>query len=394
MRAPRWIGPLLMILAGMVGAAELPSELKLAVGETLLLSVDLKRAALGNGRIVSLTTPETGQLLLIGETPGTTTAQLWLRDGSRRLLRITVESQGLEGMLEQVTALLPPDSGVSAQIAGGHIILQGERVSAEAQRRVADVAAMFPGRVLDFVGQAGWEAMIRMDVRLVEVRRDKVRQLGIGWNAQTAGPVISMQAGDGEGLSVDASLGSVLESRLNLLQQQGMAFVVAEPSLNCRSGGIARFVSGGEVPIPVTDGLGATDVQYKEYGVILEIRPRADRSGAIHAEVDVELSQLDASVRVGDFPGFVKRRTSTAFNVIAGETVALAGLVARERSKDRQGLPGLSALPAAGWLFGSTRRQSRESELLVLITPRLAVTQDQQSAIQRAGHLIEAGEVR
>jgi pilus assembly protein CpaC len=141
----------------------------------------------------------------------------------------------------------------------------------------------------------------------------------------------------------------------------------------------------------VTDGLGATDVQYKEYGVILEIRPRADRSGAVYADVEVELSQLDSSVRVGDFPGFVKRRTSTAINVLAGETVALAGLVAKERSRDRQGLPGLSSLPAAGWLFSSTRRQSRESELIVLITPRLLGAADQQGLIKRADTLMEAG---
>lgn len=154
---------------------------------------------------------------------------------------------------------------------------------------------------------------------------------------------------------------------------------------------MARFVSGGEVPIPVTDGLGATDVQYKEYGVILQIKPRADSGGAIFAEVEVELSQLDASVRVGAFPGFVKRRTSTAINVLAGETVAISGLVAKERSRDRQGLPGLSSVPAAGWLFGSTRRQSRESELIVLITPRLAGPADQQSRVHRAAELTDAG---
>ena len=128
--------------------------------------------------------------------------------------------------------------------------------------------------------------------------------------------------------------------------------------------------------------------------MILEIRPRADRSGAVYADVEVELSQLDSSVRVGDFPGFVKRRTSTAINVLAGETVALAGLVSRERSRDRQGLPGLSSLPAAGWLFSSTRRQARESELIVLITPRLFGATDQQTQIHRADTLIESSESR
>jgi pilus assembly protein CpaC len=385
----------LLLLSGFARAEDLPVEVKLSVGESRLLSADLKRAALGNGKVVSLATPEKGQLLLFGEAAGTTTAQLWMRDGSRRSMRITVSEQGLDDLLSQVQALLQPDGGVSARIAGGHILLQGDRVASDSQQRAADVAGLFPGRVLNFVGQAGWEAMVQMDVKLVEVRRDQVKQLGLGWNSQAQGPLVNLTAGSGaDGFSFNASIASALQSRLDLLQQKGMAFVVAQPTLSCRSGGVARFVSGGEVPIPISDGLGATDVQYKEYGVILEIRPRADRSGAVYADVEVELSQLDSSIRVGDFPGFVKRRTSTAINVLAGETVALAGLVSRERSRDRQGLPGLSSLPAAGWLFSSTRRQSRESELIVLITPRLLGRADQQTQIDRADALIDSGEPR
>jgi pilus assembly protein CpaC len=392
MRTLYWLSALLLVPAAHVQSEELPAEVRLSVGESRVLSADLKRAALGNGRIVSLATPEKGQLLLFGESAGTTTAQLWLRDGSRRSLRILVSEQGLEDLLQQVQALLRPEGGVTARIAGGHILLQGERVASDEQQRAAAVAALFPGRVLDFVGPSGWESMVQMDVKLVEVRRDQVQQLGLGWNSQAQGPFLSATAGNGSGFSLNASLASVLQSRLDLLQQKGMAFVVAEPTLSCKSGGVARFVSGGEVPIPVTDGLGATDVQYKEYGMILEIRPRTDRSGAVYAEVEVELSQLDSSVRVGDFPGFVKRRTSTAINLLSGETVALAGLVSRERNRDRQGLPGLSSLPAAGRLFSSTRQHSRESELIVLITPRLLAAGDQQQQIDRSRSLIESGE--
>jgi pilus assembly protein CpaC len=395
MRTFRLLVVAALLLACNARAQQPPEEIRLSVGESRLLTADLKRAALGTGKIVSLATPEKGQLLLFGEAAGTTTAELWLRDGSRRSLRVIVSEQGLDDMLLQVQALLQPGSAVSARIAGGRILLQGERVSSEELKRADEVAALFPGRVLNFVGSSGWEAMVQMEVRLVEVRRDQMRQLGIGWNAQAQGPRATLSAGAGTaGFQLNASIASLLDSRIDLLQQKGMAFVVAEPTLSCRSGGVAKFISGGEVPIPVTDGLGATDVQYKEYGVILEIRPRTDRSGAVYAEVDVELSQLDSSVRVGDFPGFIKRRTSTAINVLAGETVAISGLVARERSRDRQGLPGLSSLPAAGWLFSSSRRQSRESELVVLITPRVLASGDQASQLARASALVEEGGAR
>jgi len=129
-------------------------------------------------------------------------------------------------------------------------------------------------------------------------------------------------------------------------------------------------VAGGEIPIPVTDGLGSTDVQYKEYGVILELRPRADSSGGIYAEIEAELSQVDESIRVQSFPGFLKRRSSTAVNVRAGETVIIAGLLSLERGRDRQSVPGLSRVPVAGGLFSSRQKRSRQTELLVLITPR------------------------
>ncbi len=372
--------------------AELPDEVSLSVGESLLLVADLRRAALGSGKVLSIATPERGQLLLFGEAAGRTTAQLWLRDGTRHVLQITVTEQDLAGRLAQVRGLLAGVENVSARINGGFVLLEGERVSADDLARAAEVAALFPGQVLNFVGRSGWESMVQMQVRLIEVRRDQLQQLGLSWNSDAAGPAVSITAGGGAGaLAARAAVATVLQSRVDLLQQRGLAYTVAEPMLSCRSGGVARFVSGGEVPIPVTDGLGSTDVQYKEYGVILEVRPRADRSGAIYADIDIEMSQMDASVRVGDFPGFVKRRTTTAFNAQAGETIAIAGLVSHERSRDRSGMPGLSAIPALGALFRTSRRLDRETELLVLITPRISDADGQQALLDRAGELDEAG---
>jgi pilus assembly protein CpaC len=357
-----------------IGAAngiELPEVVTMAVGDSRVLFVDIKRVALGRGNVVSISTPERGQLLLMGEGAGDTTAQLWLRDGSQRRLRIVVTQQDLHARLQQVNHLLSDTPSVTARIAADRILLEGGRASARDQERAASVAALFPGLVLDFVGKMGWEAMVQMDVRIVEVRRDQLRQLGLRWESDATGPTATLRLGTAASGGVAASVLTTLGSRIDLLQQRGLAQTVAEPTLSCLSGGVARFVSGGEIPIPVTDGLGGTDVQYKEYGVILEVRPRAEVNGNIYAEVDVELSQIDSSVRVQDFPGFIKRQSSTAINVQTGETIAIAGLVARERSRDRQGIPGLGRLPVAGALFSSKRTQERQTELLVLITPHL-----------------------
>jgi pilus assembly protein CpaC len=391
-----------LLMTGVVEAkaAPLPDTITLSVGDSRVLLADIRRAAVGSGSVVSFSTPERGQLLLLGEGVGRTTAQLWLRDGSLHVLRIIVNEQDLEGRLDEVRKLLTGIAGVSAQIVGDRIVLEGNRVSEADQRRASEVAALFPAVVLDFVGRLAWEAMIQLDVRIVEVRRDQLRQLGLRWDPVADGPQVSIQAGSGQGVRINASLSSTLSSRIDLLQQRGLAQTVAEPTLSCRSGGTARFISGGEVPIPVTDGLGAIDVQYKEYGVILEVRPRAEANGGIYAEVDVELSQIDSSLRVRDYPGFIKRRTSSAINAQAGETIAIAGLLARETSRDRQGIPGLADLPVGSGLFSSTRRQNRQTELVVLITPRRFesglenpshVGPDQQGLLQRANDLGVAG---
>jgi pilus assembly protein CpaC len=399
----RWLaGPVLVLLPILVAHAELPTEIALNVGDSRVVLVDLKRAALGNGNIVSLSTPERGQLLILGERAGTTTAQLWMRDGTRQAVRIVVSEADLEGVLAEVQRLLEGTPTVTARVAGGRILLEGAMASEHDRRRAAGIGSLFPGKVLDFVGQIGWEAMVQMDVRIVEIRRDQLRQLGIRWPVDAAGPEVSISVGPGPD-SASISLRSSLASRIDLLEQRGLARTIAEPTLSCRSGGSARFIAGGEIPLPVTDALGATDVQYKEYGVILELRPQADPGGTISAEVDVELSQLDASVRVRDFPGFIKRRSSTAINSRSGETIVIAGLLASEFSTDRQGLPGLGRLPAAGRLFSSTRRQQRQTELLVMITPRslapdapgsAAAVKRQGEMLQRAEQLVTTDEVR
>ena len=369
-----------------IHAAEaLPQELTLTVGDTQLLFADVQRMAVGNGRLLSVSTPERGQLLLLAEGAGTTTLQVWLRDGHRQRIRVVVSELDLDLRLEQVKRLLEGTHNISARIAGNRIVLEGFRVNDADQARANLIAESYPGLVLNFIGKLGWEAMIQMDVRIVEVRRDQVRDLGLRWDTALPGPTAGIALGQVAGApAATFAFASQIAARIDVLQRQGLAETVAEPMLSCRSGGVARFVSGGEVPIPVLDGLGSADVQYKEYGVILEVRPKADASGTIYAEVDAELSQIDDSVRVQSFPGFIKRRSATAVNLRAGETLVIAGLLARERGHDRQSIPGFGRLPIAGALFSTRHRLARQTELLVLITPRLVTEAGQRDQVEAA----------
>ncbi|MEY4761404.1 MAG: pilus assembly protein CpaC [Pseudomonadota bacterium] len=390
-----WIGQGLLawvtlLSGGFVFAEPLPQTLDLSVGETHLLSADVQRVAVGNGKLLSVSSPERGQLLLLAEGPGTTTLQLWLRDGQRQRIRVAIGAMDLDWRLEQVRHLLEGTRNVTARIAGMHIVLEGEQVSDADLARAAAIADSQAGVVLNFVGKLTWAPMIQMDVRILEVRRDQLRDLGLRWDSAAAGPSVGAKLG--RGASASFAMSSQLASRLELLQQRGLAETIARPTLSCRSGGSARFVSGGEVPIPVSDGLGTLNVQYKEYGVILEVRPQADASGAIHAEIDTELSQIDDSVRVQNFPGFVKRRSATAVNLRDGETLVIAGLLARERGRNKHAVPGLGDLPVAGALFSTTHRLERQTELLVIITPRITDATKQGVELARGAEL-ESGDV-
>ena len=370
--------------ASSAGAQEaLPARLQMFVGESRILNVNVRRVAVGNGRVLSVSTPTRGEMLLLAEGPGVSSVELWLDGGSRRHIDVTVADSDVQVRLDQVRHLLQATPRIASRIVGPQIVLEGDSLSENERERAANVAATVPG-VLDFTGRQAWEPMIEFDVRIVEIRRDQLSELGLRWDDSAAGPsagVVLGQPTDVTGIPPGVTapgaffgLATQLGSRINLLQRRGLARTLAEPRLTCRSGAVARFVAGGEIPLPVADGLGATDVEYKEYGIILEVRPRVDGSGAVVAEVSAELSQIDEAVRVQNFPGFLKRHTSTAVNLRPGETLVLAGLMMQESALDRRGVPGLSRVPLAGGMFRSKHVSDRETELLILLRPRTVST--------------------
>ena len=158
---------------------------------------------------------------------------------------------------------------------------------------------------------------------------------------------------------------------VDLLVQSGDAAVLAEPRLSCRSGGSARFVAGGELPIPVIGANGSASVQFKEYGVRFEVSPTVNDEGVISASLLAEISSINPEVTVRSVPGLRKQSAVTEVNLREGETLVIAGMVSNEISGSVDKIPGLGDLPILGKLFRSRRFQNRETELIVLITPYL-----------------------
>lgn len=410
--------PLLAIHFGAVAghaAESVPQSLQLSVGDSFPLTLHARRLLLGNSRLLSVLRPSADQILLIGQAPGVTSLRVWDAQNVEHRISVSVTALDLRQVLAQAQSLLQNITGLQQRIVGDHVIIDGAPPDQAARDRVQQVAALFPGAIVNLVGKVGWEQTVLMDVRIVELRSLSWRDVGIRWQEDIAGPRIAAAAniaGDAHlrnttGLadlsatqlaalparagaaSIYFGIASSLDSRLRLLEQHGEASLLAEPVLSCRSGGSAHFVSGGEIPLPVVNGLGSSNIEYKEYGVILDLQPVVGADGAIFAKIDTELSQLDPSQAVLGVPALLKRRSVTEVNLRAGETLVIAGLTTRARANGSQGLPGLSRKRAAA-LFGETTRRDERTELAIFITAQVIQAQSGTAPVADAASLNRA----
>jgi pilus assembly protein CpaC len=152
---------------------------------------------------------------------------------------------------------------------------------------------------------------------------------------------------------------------------RGKAWVLAQPKLSAKSGSNATFLVGGEVPIVVPSVLGQTQIEYKEYGIRLNINPTVNSSNQVNTSIMAEVSRIDPSVSVQGVPGFLTRRVETELNVNADQTIVISGLLDREASKAVDKMPLLGDIPVLGKLFRSDGFRGNKTELVIFVTPRI-----------------------
>ena len=409
-------------------ASTLEQETTLRVGETFVVAErGLKRIALGNGKILSAKRLERDQVLLMALQPGSTSLHLWYHDGTERRVLVQVHSGDEEQLLKDVRLWLGKSTHIETRVIGGKVVLEGRARNVQEAQKVKELAQRSP-LIMNLVQQAGVEQMIAMEVRFLEVKKSALENIGVNWQKSTAGPLFGV-VGDmrtnsrfrpASSGSIDASgapnltsnlpgttsepllskvspfamyfgLQSTLASAINLMEQKGDAIVLAEPILSCRSGGAARFLAGGEIPLPTTSPLGASSVQFKPYGIKFEISPTLTESGSISARVMTELSTLDPAIKVGDLPAFLSRQTETEVNLNEGETLVISGLISEDKSKTLDKMPGLGNIPVLGKLFSSRDFRERRSEMVVFVTPRFIspTSELNRSLTDRATHSLD-----
>jgi len=332
-------------------------DVDLFAGEVEVLGeYDVTRVAIGNGAIVRAEVLATGELLVIAQSPGSTSIRLWHKGGGQSDFNVRVSERDPETRVRM-------------------------------------------------------ERMVRLRVRMVEFRKSALGRLGVDWSDGTAGPTFA-SVGDAVGsdlfrpasegfgplpnvvqpFSTYFGIAANVTSRINFLASNGDAVTLAEPVLSSVSGGSASFLAGGEVPYPSVGANGQTVVQFKEYGIRLDVSPVIDEAGNVRTVVRTEISQIDPAVTVQGAPGLLTRRAETEVNVRSGETIVISGLLSAEHSKDIDRVPGIGRLPVIGALFRSRNVRDAVSELAIFVTPE--VIEPGGALGERDGRLREASGAR
>ncbi|HML62317.1 type II and III secretion system protein family protein [Solidesulfovibrio sp.] len=172
---------------------------------------------------------------------------------------------------------------------------------------------------------------------------------------------------------------------LDLLKENGLVKILAEPNLVCLNGQSADFLAGGEIPVPVSAGLGTTSIEWKKFGVQLNFTPTLTGGDRINLKVSPEVSNLDYSraitINGSTVPAINTRQTSTTIELKNGQTFAVAGLLSEQSRNSMDKYPVLGDIPVLGSLFKSSQYQKDQTELVILITAHLVKPLDKKSSV-------------
>jgi pilus assembly protein CpaC len=401
-------------------------ELSVPVNKSQVLRSDrpFAKALIGNPEIADVLPLSDRSIYVLGKKMGTTSLTLY--DRRNMLIAVVDIAVGPDviGLKRQLSELLPNDS-VGARIANESVVLEGIVSSGPAADRAVQLAETYaPGKVINLMS-IGSAQQVMLEVRFSEIKRGALKDIGFSTfvegsgdngfrGAIGGGASISSSAGSttttttvplpGGGTTTTTfntpnpptlSLGAIVDSfgiltrmfkigglnfdaTYNALERKGVVTTLAEPTLVALSGETASFLAGGEFPIPVAQGTGdngAISVQFKQFGVSLAFTPTVLADGVINLEVAPEVSSIDptASVVVNNLrvPGLQTRRAHTTVELRDGESFALAGLIRRDFQDTIRQFPILGSIPIIGALFRSTNFQKEETELVIIVTPRL-----------------------
>ena len=371
------------------------------LNRAIVLEADQSFAELSvaNPGIADIATLSDRTIYVLGKTPGRTTLTLLGADG-RMITNVNiVVNPDLAELKELINEIMPGEK-IEIRAANDGVVISGTASSSRILARVIELAGRYSGKVSNLATVGGTQ-QVMLKVRFAEMSRSvskglsgNVRLDGSRSGATTAavskgsiGDPVDLAASTVGAISSVFNLGSTaVEVLIEALESKGLARTLAEPNLVTLSGNEARFLAGGEVPIPVSSDGGSISVTYKPFGVQMQFTPTVIDENVINLSLETEVSEVDASnsTEIGNgisLPSFSVRRASTVVEMRDGESIAIAGLLRDNFSDNISQVPWLGDLPILGALFKSTSYARNQTELVVIVTPHLVSPVDGSSLI-------------
>ncbi|MBX9759913.1 MAG: type II and III secretion system protein family protein [Beijerinckiaceae bacterium] len=384
-------------------------RLSMGIGKSVIIDLprDASEIFVGNPAVANAVVRSPRKLYVIGMANGQTTI-FALDAGGGQIAKIEINIGRDVGELQRILRAALPASDISARTVEDSIILTGNVATAGDAQKAVDIANGFvradatqagapPGgaasssRVVNSLVIRGRD-QVMLKVTISEVQRQVLKQLGVnaasatgGWGRLVMDNPFSLNLQNTSSSALTLNGAGDLQTTLRAFERYGVARVLAEPSVTAISGESAKFMAGGELPIPqgqscTPDQSGritcTTSVSFKPYGISLNFTPVVLSEGRILMRIATEVTEVDqtqsftfSSVNV---PAFRTRKNETSVELPSGGSIVSAGLIQMKSRQVINGLPGLMSLPILGAAFRSRDFQREESELLIIVTPYIA----------------------
>ncbi|MBN2580612.1 MAG: pilus assembly protein N-terminal domain-containing protein [Pirellulales bacterium] len=381
---------------------KLPRQrLQMTVDTSRILELGQKipQMEVSNPALLDLTPLSPTQVQVSAKAKGVTQINLWGEDQKIYTIDVMIHNDARE-----MTMLLQsqfPTASLKVIPFADTVLISGYVEQAEHIKKIMEIAKAFYPNPMDNIRVGGVQQVL-LHVKVMEVSRTKLRRLGFDWaqisgsNGFLSGPNSLLSDYDPTGLTIPPNLFrmatpstfafSVVSGNnaffgvLDALRQDRLMKILSEPTLVTVNGRAAKFHVGGQIAIQVPQSLGTVSIEFKNYGTDIDFVPIVLGNGNISLEIRPVVSELDyangTTIGGTTVPGLRDRKADTAVELMAGQTLAIAGLVQSRVEAENSGLPWVSDVPYLGAAFRKTRETVNEVEVLILVTPELVAPLD------------------
>ena len=367
-------------------AAEAAARMAIGAGQSRTITMyGLQRAAIANPDVADVVVVSSSELILVGKQTGSTTLIVWSGAGRQNyLVEVSAADPAIANEIKRILGY--PDIRVAK--VNKTVILEGTVNDQYQRARAEKIAGAYGEKVVNLL-EIAKPIQIRIEAKIVEINRTKTQELGLKYysGSTTTAPGI-FYAGQSQinpkSPNTFGNLGTFapVNAQLNLLIQNGYAKLLSQPNLVTLSGDKANILVGGQIPVPVSNQNGQISIEWKDYGIKLDILPEASLDGIITSKVKAEVSSMEWNsvnkIELGTnmkIPPIRMRKAESSIALASGQTMAIGGLIANDITRDVTKIPLLGDLPVIGQLFRSTSFVKGETELLILVTPTIVDSQ-------------------